>query len=268
MPEKRILRYFKAPELRADPENRKITGHAAVFDKPADIGGFMEQIARGAFEESIGKDDIRALWNHNADTVLGRNRAGTLRLEEDEVGLAIEIDAPDTQGGRDAIVTIGRGDVDQMSFAFNALDELWEKKDGMNWRTIKKAQLFDVSPVTYAAYTQTDASVRSLADEAGVEFEALQRALIRSQHELELDAEDIEIVRKMVGTLSAILPDGNTWSPWMSGFVVNGSSAGGVVTITSTAAPEKNEQEPATVTAGPADPAWKARKAQELIEVA
>jgi len=148
-------------ELRAEEgEAPKITGHAAVFDTPADIYGFEEVIRKGAFTEAIKKDDVRALWNHNPDYVLGRTKSGTLRLSEDDVGLAIENDPPDTQWAKDLMVSMQRGDVDQMSFGFIVDEEKWSKRDGEpDLREILKARLFDVSPVTFPAYEETDVSV-------------------------------------------------------------------------------------------------------------
>jgi len=145
---------------------RKIIGHAAVFNQLSeDLGGFREQIAAGAFAEAIEKDDVRALFNHNPDFILGRNLAGTLRLKEDARGLAIEIDPPDTQVARDLIVSMERGDVSQMSFGFSVRPngQNWAKDDaGQVVRTLTKVRLFDVSPVVYPAYPQTDVAMREL----------------------------------------------------------------------------------------------------------
>jgi HK97 family phage prohead protease len=154
-------------EERVKGKPRSIFGHAAVFNQwSEDLGGFREQIAPGAFTESIaGRDDVRALINHNPDLLLGRNLAGTLRLAEDARGLAIEIDPPDTQVARDLLVSMERGDITQMSFAFSTLDDSWETRGKQPHRTLLKVRLFDVSPVTYPAYPQTDVSVRSLAAE-------------------------------------------------------------------------------------------------------
>jgi len=160
--------YNASIEVRADEgqEVRKIRGHAAVFNEIAgDPLMFLEQIAPGAFSDSIGKDDVRALWNHNPDYVLGRNKAGTLTLSEDDRGLAIEINPPDTQWARDLMHSIDRGDVSQMSFGFRVLDQAWEVRDGIDIRTLKKVELWDVSPVTFPFYEGTDVALRSKPQE-------------------------------------------------------------------------------------------------------
>jgi HK97 family phage prohead protease len=154
-------RRFVVAELRADGDKPKITGYAALFNAVTDLGMFREQIAPGAFSASLAKpDDVRALWNHDPNIVLGRNTAGTLTLSEDERGLRIEIDPPDTQWGRDAVTSIRRGDVSQMSFGFFTHRESWDYEQNM--RTLEEVELFDVSPVTFPAYADTTVAVRSM----------------------------------------------------------------------------------------------------------
>ena len=152
-------------EKRADEPSR-IRGHAALFNTLSeDLGGFREKIAPGAFSEAIKQDDVRALWNHNPDHILGRNGAGTLILSEDSRGLAIEIIPPDTQIARDLMTSIERRDVTQMSFAFSVKPNgsNWGKgDDGCDVRTLTAVNLYDVSPVTYPAYVNTDVAVRKL----------------------------------------------------------------------------------------------------------
>lgn len=156
-------RAFKVSELRAiGDENPKIDGYAAVFNQLSeDLGGFREQIAPGAFTNTIKRADVRALWNHDPNYPLGRSKSGTLSLEEDETGLLFAIDPPDTQYARDLIVSMKRGDVDQMSFGFRTLKDHWEQSGDKVIRTLIEVELFDVSPVTYPAYPQTSANVRS-----------------------------------------------------------------------------------------------------------
>lgn len=145
-----------------------IEGHAAVFDSWSEtLGGifpFKEKVRKGAFAESIGRDDIRALFNHDPNYVLGRNRAGTLELVEDDVGLRVRITPPDTSWARDITTSIRRGDISQMSIGFVVEDDEWSSKDGIDTRELKKVRLFDVSPVTFPAYTATDVGVRAMQE--------------------------------------------------------------------------------------------------------
>lgn len=155
-----------------DDNKRTIVGYAAVFDKLSEpMFGFREKIAKGAFAKTIKEADIRALFNHDPNHVLGRTKAGTLRLKEDSKGLKIEIDPPDTQIARDLMTSIERGDIDQMSFGFRVVKDEWDRKDdGSLIRTLLEVRLFDVSPVTFPAYPQTSVQVRdylqALADES------------------------------------------------------------------------------------------------------
>lgn len=157
-----------------------IVGHASMFDTPYELWGFQERVSRGAFKKSLKEADVAALWNHDPNVVLGRNRSKTLRLSEDEVGLRYEVDLPDTQAARDLHTLIKRGDVYQSSFSFEIIKEDWEYpksgEDGLPLRTIREVRLFDVSPVTYPASPTTDVdvarAVRSLAEAMGVDANA------------------------------------------------------------------------------------------------
>lgn len=156
-----------------------LIGHASVFDTPYELYGFSEQVARGAFTRTIAEPHgVAALWNHDPSIVLGRDKSGTLRLEEDGTGLRYEISMPDTQQARDLYALIERGDVYQSSFAFEVMPggETWQEPDGehdMPLRTLTDLRLWDVSPVTYPASPATDVDVaralRSYAESLGVE---------------------------------------------------------------------------------------------------
>lgn len=160
-------RSFTLDEVRVDrPDGGRpvIRGHAAVFDSRARIlPDLYEVIQRGAFSAGLADADVRALFNHNPDIVLGRSKSGTLRLHEDARGLAIEIDPPDTQAARDLMTSMERGDIDSMSFAFRVRrpggDKFEELEDGSCLRTLLAVDVRDVSPVTYPAYEDTDVSV-------------------------------------------------------------------------------------------------------------
>lgn len=140
-----------------------IQGHAAVFDQYSDdLGGFREIIRKGAFSKTIQESDVAALWNHDSSLVLGRKSNDTLKLTEDETGLAIEFEPPDTQWGRDAVTLIRRKDVYQMSFAFSTVKDKWISENNITTRELLEVKLYDISPVTYPAYPQTDVNVRGM----------------------------------------------------------------------------------------------------------
>lgn len=168
-------RFLTQPvELRAAADGKPalVRGYAAKFNSRSDnLGGesypFFEVIAPGAFDDVLA-DDVRALFNHDANLILARSRAGkgTLRLFVDETGLGYEFE-PDIEQSyaRDLVRALARGDVDQSSFAFSVASEgdKWVEEDGIVTRTIKKVgRLFDVSPVTYPAYPDASVALRSL----------------------------------------------------------------------------------------------------------
>lgn len=144
-----------------------IVGMAAIFDTLSEnLGGFREQILPGAFDET-DMDDVRGLFNHDSNFVLGRTLSETLTLERTEKGLRYSIDVPDTRTIQDLVVEpIKRGDVSQSSFGFivgRGNDDWDENDDGVLIRTIRKfKRLFDVSPVTFPAYADTTVGARSM----------------------------------------------------------------------------------------------------------
>lgn len=166
---KREYRVLKAAQVRAKADGNQIEGYAAVFNQPSeDLGGFTEVIKPGAFANALSsKQDVRCLFNHDANVVLGRTASGTLTLAEDNTGLHFVCDLPDTQSARDIKASIARGDVSQCSFGFCANEQEWneEKQADGSYKVIRSlidVDLFDVSPVTYPCYPQTAVSARAL----------------------------------------------------------------------------------------------------------
>ena len=153
-------------ELRVsgDDEEPVIEGYAAVFGVwSEDIGGFTEMIRKGAFSKTLKEADVRGLWNHDVNYVLGRTKSGTLSLEEDDKGLKIRNQPPKTTWANDLQVSMKRGDVNQMSFMFQTMRDEWDQSDPKNIkRELIELKLFDVSVVTFPAYPQTAAHVRLL----------------------------------------------------------------------------------------------------------
>lgn len=141
-------------------------GYAAVFDTRADLGWFTEEIEKGAFDDVL-KDDTRALFNHDPNMILARskNGQGTLELFVDDKGLGYRFEIPDTTAGRDLATNMDLGNIDQSSFGFAIKEDEWvysEDRSEPDHRIIKKfARLYDVSPVTYPAYTDTTIAKRN-----------------------------------------------------------------------------------------------------------
>ncbi len=163
---KREVRNFGGEVARraaaSDGAVRPIGGYAAVFNTDTRIGDyFIERIAPGAFTGAIARDDVRCLFNHSNNFVIGRSKSGTLRLSEDSTGLAYEADPPDTEWARGLVVSIERGDINSSSFAFRALREQWDETGDLPVRTILEVELLDVSPVTYPAYDDATVGVRA-----------------------------------------------------------------------------------------------------------
>jgi HK97 family phage prohead protease len=173
-------------EVRAEQQGEqptRIIGYGSVFNSRSEpLWGFREIIKPGAFDDVLG-DDVRGLFNHDPNFILGRSSSGTLTVGVDDKGLRYDINAPDTQTIRDLVLApMLRGDINQSSFAFRVArdGEHWfEDEEGIVIREISRfSRLFDVSPVTYPAYQEADSGVRSMkAWQEARDSGALQNAI-------------------------------------------------------------------------------------------
>jgi HK97 family phage prohead protease len=153
---------FEITRDEQTPDERVIEGYFALYESETELwAGSYEIISKGAFENTIQKNDIRALWNHNTQYVLGRNKNGSLQLKADDKGLFATIKLPNTQYAEDLYSLVQRGDIDQASFGFNILDEELEElaNGGYRWR-IKDIDLHEISVVTFPAYENTSVQAR------------------------------------------------------------------------------------------------------------
>jgi HK97 family phage prohead protease len=148
---------------------KEIGGIAAVINSATDLGYFEEVILPGAFDNALSKDyDIRCLFNHEAELILGRTKANTCKVFVNGDGNLEYTWVPDYENPTHMSVvrSIMRGDITQSSFAFTIKEQMWsesEKYGSMGKRTIKVIEdLYDVSPVTYPAYSDTEADARSI----------------------------------------------------------------------------------------------------------
>lgn len=157
-------------ELRDAPGGGKMAvGYAFRYGHESEnLGGFVETVTPGAATRAIQENDLRALFNHAPDNLLGRMGAGTLRVEDDDVGLGYQVDLPDTSLGRDLTTLIGRSDIYGSSFTFKtvgARGAVWGKTDrGFPKREIRAMKMRDVGPVTFPAYPTSNVELRSLPE--------------------------------------------------------------------------------------------------------
>jgi len=188
-----------ALEIRQD-QNGNISGYAAVFYNSEDRGtafglwdGAEERILPGAFSRAISeKDDARALFNHEADKLLGRVSAGTLQLSEDARGLHYSISLGNTTAAKDVREMINRGDLTGSSFSFKVTDEDWSEEDGKQVRNIKGVELFDVGPVTFPAYEASTANSRDI-EGAKESLEEAEREKVKERVNERFDALALKI---------------------------------------------------------------------------
>lgn len=205
----------------------RIIGHPVVYDRwSEDLGGFREKIMPGAATKTIKESDIRVLFNHDPNFVLGRNKAGTATFEEDAKGVRMVNFPPDTDTIRDLVITpMERKDITQMSFAFSVVNpepmdpqdgvrygDHWEapKKSGGLWeRFVNEFRMYDGSVVTFPAYPTTDVGVRDslgLIDIAGLDLRALTALLTRAERGIPLTDADIDLITGSVAVLRSYLP--------------------------------------------------------------
>lgn len=182
--ERRFTNTSRAVKIEQRAEGGSmLVGYSAVFYDPADpgteyvlwddaIGRAVERILPGAFDGVLSRpDDVRGLFNHDANMVLGRTKAGTMRVSVDSVGLRYEIDLPDTATARDVAASIQRGDVDGSSFAFVVRNagQRWtmttdEAGRANDIRELTDLEVFDSGPVVFPAYESTTAGMRAGGD--------------------------------------------------------------------------------------------------------
>jgi len=187
-------------ELRAQGDGRTFTGYAAVFNQPSEPLPFTEIVMPGAFKRSLqSRNRMMLLWNHDTSNPLASTRNGSLRLEEDSVGLKVTATLPDTNLGRDLSELVRIGTIDSMSFGFSVKKDSWST-DG-NTRYLEDVTLYEVSLVSTPAYEQTagTVSVRSVDE---ISADALADALFRIESGEELEAEQGDLLATVIGRLT------------------------------------------------------------------
>jgi len=144
-------------------KGKTLSGYAAVFNSEAVLGDFVEVIRQGAFAKSLATgSNIRALYHHQGDALLGTTRGGTLKLQEDAHGLRFDLALPDTTHGRDLAVLVERGDVAGCSFGFKVAEggDRWEQRAGRLMRELLDVELHEVTLTHDPAYQDTSVALR------------------------------------------------------------------------------------------------------------
>jgi HK97 family phage prohead protease len=187
-------------EVRAEGDGMTFTGYASVFNSPSeDLGGFVEYVAPGAFKRSLqSRNEVKLLWNHDSGEPLASLRGGTMQLVEDERGLKVTAQLPQTTRGRDIAELLRTNVIDSMSFGFNVIKDTWSR-DGQT-RTLESVRLFEVSIVSFPAYEATTAQVRSAPT---INADQLADALLKLESGEELDSESAELITDVVSKLKA-----------------------------------------------------------------
>jgi HK97 family phage prohead protease len=163
--EQRVLK-MKDAKTREAEGKKYLEGYFAVFGESYKVwDGWVETIERGAFARVLATgNDVKVLWNHDSNIVLGSTGATTATLREDDTGLfgMVEINEND-QDAVNAYYRIQRGDVDGCSFGFDiARQEDWWDDDGVyHTKILEVDPLYEVSPCTFPAYASTSISARS-----------------------------------------------------------------------------------------------------------
>jgi HK97 family phage prohead protease len=185
-------------EVRAEGDGMTFTGYASVFNSPSqDLGGFIEYVAPGAFKRSLqSRNEVKLLWNHDSGEPLASLRGGTMQLVEDDRGLKVTAQLPNTTRGRDIAELLRTKVIDSMSFGFNVIKDTWSR-DGQT-RTLDSVRLFEVSIVSFPAYEATTAQVRS---QPTINPDQLADALLKLESGEELDEENATLITEVVNKL-------------------------------------------------------------------
>lgn len=163
--QQRIIK-MKNARIREEGGRRYLEGYFAVFGEQYQVwDGWMETIERGAFAEYLASgEDVKVLWNHDSNIVLGSTGNGTATLQEDEIGLfgTVEINEKD-QEAVNAYARIARGDVDGCSFGFeiDRQEEWWDEQGVYHTKILRVDPLYEVSPCTFPAYKATSITARN-----------------------------------------------------------------------------------------------------------
>lgn len=212
-----LIRGFKAGGIETresesgGKKKRWIQGFIPYRKASEDLGGFIEFIQPGAFKRTLKDNNIRALWAHNTQYVLGNTQSGTLSFDDREDGLHFEIEVPATSWASDLFETVSRRDAPGVSFGFDVISDKWSDLDkDCAKRDLLEVRLYEVSVgVAFPAYPDSDSesSTRALGLKNGIDFEKIAAALSRSGGSGKVQERDVELFRNTISALNKMLPE-------------------------------------------------------------
>ena len=176
-------------EARAKGSSIYVEGYASVFEKRSgNLGGFIEKVKPSAFTKTLQEADVRALWNHDPQFLLGRTSAQTLDISVDNNGLYYRALLPNTSYGKDLAELLERRDVRESSFTFFKVQDEWDlTEEGYPMRSLVEVGLIDVAPVTFPAYEDATSGV---ARRAALDGLAKRCGINGCDIESQLDSDD------------------------------------------------------------------------------
>lgn len=195
-------------------KERHISG-VIPYDKESEVLGwglgFNEVVRSGAFSKTIKEQNVRCLWAHNTQYVLGNTDAKTLVLEDRADGLHFDVAVPDTSWGGDVFASVSRRDAPGVSFGFEVIKDAWEDRGRgkPSLRELLEVRLMEISVgVAFPAYPDSDsaASRRALFASRGIDLDRIAGVLERTEGAL-TEKEDVEAVRSAAEALTAMIPE-------------------------------------------------------------
>lgn len=193
-------------EVRAEETaDGTITGRPIVFGQMTDLGWYDEVIERGALDTTDLKD-VRLLVNHNVDMIpLARSRNNTanstmqLMPDENGMGIRVSLDIENNNDARSLYSAVSRGDIDGMSFMFTVDKDSWDDPDSEHptRHILSIRRVFEVSAVTFPAYSKTSIQARGLSDALDSAKESLESERARLR--------EIERRKKKIKLLTEVL---------------------------------------------------------------
>lgn len=208
---------FFDPETRVEDGEKGLVlrGKGAVFNRWYNVGGFREQVSPTAFNKTL-KDhpDIRGMFNHDPNFLLGRTKSETMRLSVDERALNYEIDIDrDDSQAMSVAAKIRRGDVDGSSMAFMAVKDTWEEEKDSSGkvtrisRTLEEVRLIETGPVVFPASPTTSVKVRSAFYGSGarIDYEHLASIIVKRQSGMPLLPDDERVLKDAIDSLRSMI---------------------------------------------------------------